>query len=256
MGDNSPEQVLTRPSVVFTSTTGPTGPEGAFSGPRGRTGATGPTGPTGATGGGPTGLTGASVTGPTGVTGATGPTGMTGAVGLQPSFTGPTGSTGPTNDAGYIGMTGVTGLTGYSPTKLPNYMSNNNASITGNVSTSEKMMGFGAFGTRITPQLTGKVLVVMSGMVFNSTAAGDGVTISGRYGTGTAPVNGASVSGTRFGQSQRFIASTTAGKQGYMVAAVLDLAIGVNYWLDLSIIAVTDGGATIQDVQNIAVEIG
>jgi hypothetical protein len=101
------------------------------------------------------------------------------------------------------------------------------------------------------------VLVLISGMVLNSTAAGDGVTITGRYGTGTAPANGATSGlGTAFSIPQHFVASTTAGQQGFSIHGVVSgLTLGSATWFDLSIVAVTGGGATVKDVQFSVVEI-
>jgi collagen type VII alpha len=87
--------------LAYGGISGSTGPSGP-TGPTGRTGPTGPSGPTGHTG--PTGVTGMSgSTGPTGSTGITGPTGF-GATGLT-GFTGPTGTI-------ILAGTGPTGVTG------------------------------------------------------------------------------------------------------------------------------------------------
>lgn len=131
--------------------------------------------------------------------------------------------------------------------------SQTSAAPTGNVSTTAKMMGL-AFA--FTPDSTGRVLVVFAGMCFNSTAIGSGTSITGKFGTGTAPVNGAASAGTTFGIQQRFIASTVAGKQGFTCMAIISgLVAGTAYWFDLEVVAVTSGGASVQDVQFIATEI-
>jgi hypothetical protein len=133
------------------------------------------------------------------------------------------------------------------------------ASPTGNVSTSEKAMGLGGGADQFTfvPEKTGRVLVWIGGMVLNSTAAGDGVTITGRWGTGTPPSNGdTSGLGTQFSIPQHFVASTTDGQQGFLVMGVVTgMTVGTVYWFDLSIVAVTGGGATVKDVQFVAVEV-
>jgi hypothetical protein len=110
-------------------------------------------------------------------------------------------------------------------------------------------MGLGA-SCKLTPNSSGRIFVIFTGMVGNSTAAGDGVTITGRYGTGTAPSNGATSGlGSQMGTSQNFIASTTAGLQGFAVQAVLGpFTLGTQVWFDLSIIAAIAGGASIFDV--------
>jgi hypothetical protein len=93
-------------------------------------------------------------------------------------------------------------------------------------------------------------------MAFNSTAAGDGTTLTLRTGTGAAPAAGAAVTGTQRGWAQRFVASTTAGKQGFMLMAkITGLTLNTAVWFDISIIAVTGGGATIQDINFVVHEV-
>lgn len=227
-----PAPITAQPVVVIG---GPTGPSG------------GPTGPTGLQG--PTAATGA--TGPTGITGSSGPTGNTGATGVG-AFTGPTGMTGPPGSGGATGPIGPTGVTGYTgpdgPTGgISNYARGLSTLPTGNVSTTEKAMGFAA---AFTPVKTGTVFVTFAGIVLNSTAADDGVQITGRYGTGSAPVNGATTGlGTAFGTPQHFIASTANGQQGFCINYIIpSLALNTAYWFDLSIVAITAGGATLKDV--------
>jgi len=108
-----------------------------------------------------------------------------------------------------------------------------------------------------TPEKTGSLVIWIGGVALNSTAAGDGVTITGRYGTGTAPSNGdTSGLGTQFGTPQHFVASTTAGQQGFIVMGkVTGLTVGVACWFDLSLLAVTAGGASVKDVQYVAMEV-
>jgi hypothetical protein len=117
-------------------------------------------------------------------------------------------------------------------------------------------MGLGTFFT-YTPVTSGKVALFFGGMVLNSTAAGDGVTLTARRGTGTPPANGATAGlGTQVGVSQHFIASTTAGQQGWVIFTIVSgLSLNVPVWFDISIIAVTGGGATIKDVQFLAIEL-
>jgi hypothetical protein len=135
--------------------------------------------------------------------------------------------------------------------------SGTSASPTGNVSTTEKAMGLGLVsGFTITPQVTGNVCVWIAGVALNSTAAGDGTNITGRWGTGTAPSNGATSGlGTQFGAIQHFIGSTTAGQQGWMVMGrVTGLALNTAVWFDVSLVAVTGGGSTVKDCQIIVFE--
>jgi hypothetical protein len=139
----------------------------------------------------------------------------------------------------------------------PQFSAGQAASPTGNISTTETAMGLGLVsGFSITPQVTGRIAIFVAGMVLNSTAAGDGVNINGRYGTGTAPSNGATTGlGTQFSITQHFIASTTAGQQGFtVIGKVTGLTLNVAVWIDLSIVAVTGGGASVKDVQIVVYE--
>lgn len=130
------------------------------------------------------------------------------------------------------------------------------AAPTGGVSTTEKAMGLGSSFT-YTPQKTGNLLVFIAGVALNSTAAGDGTTITGRFGTGTAPVNAATTGlGTQISIPQHFVASTTAGQQGWMIMGkITGQAIGTPLWFDVSLLAVTGGGSTVKDVQIVVVEV-
>jgi hypothetical protein len=143
-------------------------------------------------------------------------------------------------------MTGAVSSSNYGDRQLSNPV--------GNISTTETSMGLGC---SITPQNTGRVFIIMSGMVLNSTAAGSGVIITGRRGTGVAPVNGAiSGFGSVWGAQQHFIASTTAGQQGFSLHAIVSgLPLNTTVWFDLSIVATTSGGATIKDISFNAIEI-
>lgn len=254
MGENSPERVLTRPDIVYTST-GPTGPQGAFAGPKGPSGPTGFTGSTGPTGIGHTGPTGGPGTGPTGRTGVTGPTGITGPVGRQPGATGPTGVLGPAQTNGATGLDGPGGVTGPGPVGLGTHAVATSSAPTGNVSTAELMMGLEVTANST---LTGLYFVMISGMVLNSSGVGDGVTLTGRWGTNFPPNNGTSVTGTAFGAPQHFVASTTAGQQGFVITDIVQMG-GSEFssrWIDVSIIAVGAGGATVKDLQGVMIEIG
>lgn len=250
---NTPAPISSVSVAVVTGVTGPTGASGGTGGATGPTGFTGPTGRTGPTGPAATGPTGPTATGPTGpaATGPTGNTGPTGSTGLT-GPTGPTGATGPLGTAGGTGPTGPTGPVG--PTTLAHF-AGSYTGATGGYSTVAKMAGLGAaLSAQITTSKTGYVLAVVAGMAYNDSGAGDGTTITGKYGTGSAPAAGAAVTGTTFGTPQEFVASTTAGRQGFCCTAVVFMGVGT-FWVDVSIQAVTAGGASIQDVQIVLLEV-
>jgi len=112
-----------------------------------------------------------------------------------------------------------------------------------------------ACGGAITPVLSTRIEVTISGQMGNTTL-GDGATVQLRYGTGTAPVNGAAVTGTQAGISQT-ITSVTAGQGGgFSITAIISgLTVGQVLWLDAALAAVTGGSASISGVTICAEEI-
>jgi hypothetical protein len=115
------------------------------------------------------------------------------------------------------------------------------------VSNTELMAGL---GRAFTPTLTGNAIVILSGLVHNSTAD-VGVTIQGRFGqSGTPPVAGAAASGTVFGRAQRTLQSGNTQFATFICHAKLSsLSLGLPYWFDVSIICSAAGAAQVQDVQ-------
>jgi len=115
------------------------------------------------------------------------------------------------------------------------------------------MMGLGSTCV-FTPSGTGKVLVNVSGWYLTQTATVN-ATIGGRFGTGTAPVNGAAVSGTRFGPigDPAGHAVNTANPGGFAITALLSLTAGTAYWFDIAL--ATSAGADAAVLSNIAMTI-
>lgn len=103
-------------------------------------------------------------------------------------------------------------------------------------STTLVMMGLGST-LAYTPASTGLVLITVGGQFFTNTAA-VGVTLTGRYGTGTPPVNGAAVTGTRWpaAADPTFgAATTTTAGNPFSFTAMLALVKGTTYWFDLAL---------------------
>ena len=243
---NTPAPIMAMPVVL---TLGPTGPSG---GPTGNTGPTGPTAATGVTGStgrigptgntGPTGSTGAGA--PTGPTGYTGPPGSAGATGPTGSVTGPTGSIG-TGPTGPDGPTGGISL---------NYNSVTSLQPIGNIGTTETAMGLGSSCTLVNAT-TGPVFVMFTGVVIN-TSSGNEVDIIARQGTGTPPINGATTGlGSGWGGQQRVVPGSAAAQVGFSVQTIIGSLAAGTYWFDLSIKALTAGGATVKDVSFTAIEL-
>ena len=125
---------------------------------------------------------------------------------------------------------------------------------TGTSNTSGVMMGLAG---SITPAKSGNLLIVISGDITNSTAA-DGGKVQIRYGTGTAPSNGAALTGTAVGGLVRKTnpASGAATYDPFSVQAIVSgLVIGTAIWLDVSLAAITGGTATIANVSLSALEL-
>jgi hypothetical protein len=139
--------------------------------------------------------------------------------------------------------------------RLPAFASSQStpSNPTGTTDTTGKMMGLA--GT-ITPTASGKILLIISGTIFNPTAIADGAKVQASYGTGTAPTNGAAITGTQCGGRPQYIAATTAQKVPFSVNCVITgLTLSTAYWLDVTLAAITAGTATINDVSISAHEI-
>lgn len=94
------------------------------------------------------------------------------------------------------------------------------------------MMGLA--GT-ITPTRSGRVLVTVYGVVQNDTNGGQ-CAIRIRTGTGTAPTNGAALTGTAYGIQQTVTDPTANQPLAYsMTVAVTGLTLGVARWIDVSL---------------------
>lgn len=110
------------------------------------------------------------------------------------------------------------------------------AAPAGTLSISGVMMGA---GISITPNRTGTVMVVVSGMFGNNTNNG-GAVVGLRYGTGTAPVNGAALTGTSVGQNQSYTSAASTDQSGFAINRIITgLIPGTAYWFDISLAAIT-----------------
>jgi len=112
-----------------------------------------------------------------------------------------------------------------------------------------------ACGASITPLLSTRIEVTISGQLANTVAA-DGATVGLYYGTGTAPINGAAATGTQAGISQTITSQTAAQGGGFSITAIISgLTVGQPVWLDAALAAVTGGSASIKGVTICAEEI-
>lgn len=116
---------------------------------------------------------------------------------------------------------------------------------TGTTSATAVMMGLA--GT-ITPTTGIRAHFAAMGQMANSVIS-DGATVQLRYGTGTAPTNGAAVTGTQVGAAQTMTSLVAAMRSGFSIGgSVSGLAPGTAYWFDIAILAVTAGTATVTGV--------
>jgi hypothetical protein len=129
------------------------------------------------------------------------------------------------------------------------------AAPTGTESTTLVMCGI---GQPFTPSGSGIVLVVATGGVINSTS-GANTEVIGRYGTGTAPANGAAVTGTAWGAGATPTwtgPGATTKQDAFALTDILTLTPGTAYWFDLAQ-ASTSGSVTsgVQNVKIVLVEL-
>lgn len=103
----------------------------------------------------------------------------------------------------------------------------------GTTNTAGIMAGLGS-GASFSPHITGRALVILTGY-FTSSVANNFVAVASlKYGTGTAPVHGAAITGTTIAQAQAWGTSSTAGASVPFSATgiVTGLTIGTTYWFD------------------------
>ena len=142
------------------------------------------------------------------------------------------------------------GTTVYGP-HASNATQTNVAAPTGTTSTAGVMMGLtGA----ITPAHSGNVLLIVSGTLTNGTTS-DGASLQIRYGTGTAPTNGAALTGTAVGNNIADNNPVTNKIPFSVQAVVTGLTVGTAYWVDVGLAAITGGTASIATVSVSALEL-
>ena len=112
------------------------------------------------------------------------------------------------------------------------------------------MMGLGAT-CAYTPSVSGVVLVAVTGYLQVATAVAS-LQVGCRYGTGTAPVNGAAVTGTRFGAlgDPQLRPAAVGVPTAFAFTEVLSLVAGTAYWFDLALL--TGNAADAASVTNIS----
>jgi hypothetical protein len=116
------------------------------------------------------------------------------------------------------------------------------------------MMGLGA---TITPNNSGTIMVIISGDATNSTN-GNGGSIRIKYNSGVPPTNGSGTTGLTVGGIVNFNNPTNSSSTIFpftLNAIIPALMVGTQYWVDLSLVAVGGGVATIDNVSISIVEL-
>lgn len=116
---------------------------------------------------------------------------------------------------------------------------------TGTTDLTGKMMGLAG---AITPTSTGKVLINISGTSSNDTLL-DGASMQIRTGTGTAPANGAALTGTAQGGKVRSNTAVSGELIPFALNAIVTgLTLNTAVWIDVGLAAITGGTASISDI--------
>jgi len=131
------------------------------------------------------------------------------------------------------------------------------AAPTGTASTAAYvMLGLGS-SWKLTPSVYTSARVTINGQLANGTT-GDGINVIISFGTGSAPINGAAVTGTAVGINTIFTdltGLTTNGAPFSKHAIITGLTPGTAYWFDLQFKAVTGGTASVLNIEFSAQEL-
>ena len=124
---------------------------------------------------------------------------------------------------------------------------------TGTTSNAGLMMGLGAT-CKITPATSGRVQFFIIANASLATVSGT-VSVNGYYGTGTAPSNGAAVTGTQF-DGARALTISAAGAFGIATISgfVTGLTPSTQYWFDVWLQSDGTHTATISNIHAYAIE--
>jgi hypothetical protein len=75
-----------------------------------------------------------------------------------------------------------------------------------------------------------------------------------RFGTGTAPVNGAATTGTPLSNTQSLVVPTAASQNFALSVVVTGLTLGVPVWFDIALMPTGGGTASITNVAGSGLE--
>jgi hypothetical protein len=124
----------------------------------------------------------------------------------------------------------------------PSFTQTDPADPTGTPNGGATMMGM---AVSFTPKVTGRVMIIATGNMANN-GAGNGASLTGSYGTGTAPTNGAAFTGTAFGRNRQITATNAGAKHPFTASGIITgLTVNTAYWFDLALWVLTAGVANI-----------
>jgi hypothetical protein len=114
------------------------------------------------------------------------------------------------------------------------------------------MMGLSA---SITPVLTGKIMIIISGDMDNDTNA-RGTRVQIRTGTGTPPINGVALTGTAQGGLVTLDQVSAKLRVPFSLNSIqTGLTLNTTVWIDISLAAITGGTARVRDISISVVEL-
>lgn len=128
------------------------------------------------------------------------------------------------------------------------------ADPTTTTNTTGVMMGLGTTAT-ITTVRTTEVSVYISGDI-DTTGGGNGSQVQIRFGTGTAPANGAALTGTTAGSLNKTInpnatgltTTFTPGRNSFSLNAIITVSLATATWIDISLANIGGGTSRVRDI--------
>lgn len=155
--------------------------------------------------------------------------------------------TGGDKGAGSLNVAGGLYINGVSvaAASAPVFAQSTPSNPTGTSNTTGLMMGLAG---AITPTTTGTIVIMICGDASNTTIL-DGCSMQIRYGTSTAPTNGAALTGTAVGGKVKSNTAVAAEFLPFSVHAIVTgLTLSTAYWIDLGVAAITGGTASVGDI--------
>jgi hypothetical protein len=158
------------------------------------------------------------------------------------------------NSNGSAGRTLITDGSGNTSWSTPSIGANSQVTPSNPSGTTSLTPVMAGLAGAITPTKSGSVLIIVSGIMRNTTAV-DGETVQIAYGTGSAPANGDAATGTTAGNLLHMLNEPDFNFYPFSVqSAVTGLTVSTAYWIDLQFAAGTGGTANLQDISISVIE--